>query len=164
MTTVSGKKDAAAIIASASRAPKPPPISFQNDDKKAVWCETQWTSLSLQAKRLDLPSLPYFDPETMLLSKEINHKLWAQLVGEEPHSAFFSFFSHHHLLLLTAMQGRLWDYLGPDRAPYAAPVMVEGGEVKWHSFLNRDKGIEVEVYGNIVDAFMSNAHRPGHYG
>jgi len=139
MTTISGKKDAAAIIASASRATRPPPVSFQNDNKKAVWCETQWANLSLQAKRLELPSLPYFDPETMLLSKEINHKLWAQL-------------------------GRLWDYLGPDKAPYAAPVMVEGGEVKWHSFLNRDKGMEVEVYGTVVDAFMSNAHRPGHYG
>ncbi|KIW77107.1 hypothetical protein Z517_09553 [Fonsecaea pedrosoi CBS 271.37] len=58
---------------------------------------------------------------TMLLSKQINHKLCSQLK-------------------------RLWDYLGPDKAPFATPIMIEGGEVKWHSFLNRDKGDEAEIY------------------
>lgn len=75
-------KDAASIIAAASRPSKPAPqhTSFKNDDKKTVWCETQWTNLSIQAKKLDMPTLPYFDPETMLLSKEVNRKLWNQLV------------------------------------------------------------------------------------
>ena len=39
--------------------------------------------------------------------------------------------------------------------------MVEGGEVKWHSFINRDKGDEAEIFSNAVDAFMSGAKRPG---
>ena len=62
-----------------------------------------------------------------------------------------------------ALQERLWDNLGPDKAPYASPTMLEGGEVKWHSFLPGDKGKEVEVYANIIDAFMSDVVRPGHY-
>ncbi|KAI1624357.1 hypothetical protein EDD37DRAFT_630843, partial [Exophiala viscosa] len=49
------------------------------------------------------------------------------------------------------------------KAPYASPLMVEGGQVTWHSFLPGDKGNEVEVFANIVDAFMSGAPRPGHY-
>jgi hypothetical protein len=57
----------------------------------------------------------------------------------------------------------LWDFLGPEKAPYATPVMAEGGEVKWHSFLRDDKGEEAEIYDNFVDAFMSSAPRPGHY-
>ncbi|KIV87138.1 hypothetical protein PV11_02706 [Exophiala sideris] len=139
MSTTREKKDAASIIASASRRTnKPAPTSFKNDDKKLVWCETTWTNLSHQAKRLGLSTLPYFDPETMLLSKEVNHKLWLQME-------------------------RLWDSLGPDKAPYASPLMVEGGQVNWHSFLPGDKGAEVEVFANIVDAFMSGAPRPGHY-
>ncbi|KIW54822.1 hypothetical protein PV05_07156 [Exophiala xenobiotica] len=138
-TPSAAKKDAAAIIASASRHNKiSAPPSFKNDNHKVVWCETLWTNLSHQAKRLGLPAVPYFDPETMLLSKDVNRKLWIQLE-------------------------RLWDNLGPDKAPYASPTMLEGGEVKWHSFLPGDKGKEVEVYANIVDAFMSSAVRPGHY-
>ncbi|KAK6380679.1 uncharacterized protein PV06_09841 [Exophiala oligosperma] len=135
-----GKRDAASIIASASRPTRHSSTtkSYRNDDRRGLWCETQWTNLSQQAKTLGLPVLPYFDPETMLLSKEINHKLWIQLE-------------------------RLWDYLGPEKAPYASPIMIEGGEVKWHSFLPGDKGDEVEVYSNIVDKFMSGAPRPGHY-
>lgn len=160
MSTGSGKRDAAAIIAAASRPAKSQPISFQNDNKKAVWCETQWTNLSLQAKKLELPSLPYFDPETMLLSKEINHELWSQLVRVALLWAACLCIASS----LTTVQERLWDNLGPDKAPYAAPCMIKGGEVKWYSFLARDKGAEVEVYGNAVDAFMSGAHRPGHYG
>jgi hypothetical protein len=41
--------------------------------------------------------------------------------------------------------------------------MAEGGEVKWHSFLNGDKGDEAEIYTNAVDAFMSRSMKPGHY-
>ncbi|KAG9770173.1 hypothetical protein KCU88_g6689, partial [Aureobasidium melanogenum] len=131
-------KDAASIIAAASRPSKPAPqhTSFKNDDKKTVWCETQWTNLSIQAKKLDMPTLPYFDPETMLLSKEVNRKLWNQL-------------------------SKLWNYLGPDRAPYATPILHPGGEVKWHSFLDGDLGSEAEIYDDAVDAFMSDAPRPG---
>lgn len=41
--------------------------------------------------------------------------------------------------------------------------MVEGGEVKWHSFLHGDKGDEAEIYDRAVDAFMSRAKKPGEY-
>lgn len=81
---MSAKKDAASIIANASRHTKPlgPQHSFADDTaRKAIWCDTQWTNLSLQAKKLELPTLPYFDPDSMLLSKEVNAKLWGQLVG-----------------------------------------------------------------------------------
>src|SRR5690348_3511002 len=80
MSSTSGKKDAAAIIAAASRHKNPPPQPPKTDAGKKVWCDTQWTNLSMQAKKLELPTLPYFDPDTMLLSKEINHKLWNQVV------------------------------------------------------------------------------------
>lgn len=81
-TLMSAKKDAAAIIASASRHRAPPATSYHDHPAKDVWCETQWTNLSMQAKKLELPEFPYFDPDTMLLSKEVNHKLWDQLVRE----------------------------------------------------------------------------------
>jgi len=74
----------------------------------------------------------------MLLSKEVNEKLWLQLE-------------------------RLWDYLGPEKAPFATPVMAKGGEVKWHSFLDSDKGEEVEVYDKALDAFMSKNKKPGQF-
>ena len=61
------------------------------------------------------------------------------------------------------MQNRLWDYLGPEKAIYATPIMVEGGEVKWHSFLNGDKGDEAEIYAKAVDAFMSGTKRREEY-
>ena len=48
---------------------------------KELWCETQWTVLSLQAKNHGLAKDPYFDPKTMRLSKEVNMKLWKQLVS-----------------------------------------------------------------------------------
>ena len=57
----------------------------------------------------------------------------------------------------------MWDYLGPEKAPLATPIMAEGGEVKWHSFMNSDKGDEAEIYGNAVDAFMSRNRKPGQY-
>lgn len=80
-------------------------------------CDTQWTNLSCQARRLDLPKEPYFDPKTMLLSKEVNIRLWKQL-------------------------SKLYNVLGPERAPLATPVMVEGGEVKWFSYMEGSKGQE----------------------
>jgi hypothetical protein len=55
--------------------------SSNRDALKLMWCETQWVNLSLQARNLGLPKLPYFDPKTMLLSKEVNVKLWKQLVS-----------------------------------------------------------------------------------
>ncbi|EXJ91740.1 hypothetical protein A1O3_00290 [Capronia epimyces CBS 606.96] len=133
-------KDAASIIAAASRPRKPTThqTSVEADARKTLWCETQWTNLSMQAKRLDMPKLPYFEADTMLLSKDVNRKLWVQLT-------------------------RLWESLGPDRAPYATPILLEGGEVKWHSFINGDKGNEAEIYDNVVDAFMSDSVRPGWY-
>ena len=88
---------------------------------RSVWCETQWTNLSLQAKKLGMPKLPYFDPKTMLLSKEVNYKMWKQLL-------------------------KLYDFLGPEKAPLATPVMLDGGEVEWHSFLDEDRGIKAEIY------------------
>jgi hypothetical protein len=56
----------------------------QSSAAKALWCNTQWTNLTMQAKKFDLPMLPYFDPKTGLLSKDVNHKLWSQIVSQ-PH-------------------------------------------------------------------------------
>jgi hypothetical protein len=55
----------------------------------------------------------------MLLSKEVNVRLWKQL-------------------------GKLYNILGPERAPFATPVMVEGGEVKWRSYMDGSRGQEGE--------------------
>ncbi|KIW92652.1 uncharacterized protein Z519_06499 [Cladophialophora bantiana CBS 173.52] len=142
-TSTSTRKTAGDIIASASRPSKSVHAGSQeehrNDYRKKLWCETQWTNLSMQAKKThELPTLPYFDPETMLLSKEVNARLWGQL-------------------------NRLWDYLGPERAPYATPIMAEGGEVKWHSFLNGSQGDEAEIFDKELDAFMSRSRKPGEY-
>ena len=92
---------------------------------RAVWCETQWTNLSLQAKRLGMPKLPYFDTKTMLLSKEVNYNMWKQLL-------------------------KLYDFLGAEKAPLATPTMLEGGEVQWHSFLNEDRGIKADIYDKTL--------------
>ena len=54
----------------------------QSSSAKFVWCNTQWANLTMQAKKFELPTLPYFDPKTGMLSKEVNHKLWAQIVGQ----------------------------------------------------------------------------------
>jgi hypothetical protein len=51
-----------------------------DDVGRRIWTETQWVNLSRQARDLGLPKLPYFDAETMVLSKEVNRKLWRQLV------------------------------------------------------------------------------------
>jgi hypothetical protein len=88
---------------------------------RAVWCESQWTNLSFQAKKLGMPKLPYFDTKTMLLSKEVNYRMWKQLL-------------------------KLYNFLGPEKAPLATPLMLEGGEVEWHSYLDGDKGIKAEIY------------------
>lgn len=50
------------------------------DPVKKAWCQTQWTSLSLQATKLGLPDV-YFDNSTALLDKLTNKKLWTLLVG-----------------------------------------------------------------------------------
>jgi len=75
----------------------------------------------MQAKNHGLPTLPYFDPKTGLLSRDVNHKLWAQIE-------------------------KLYAHLGPEKAPFATPIMIEGGAVEWHSFLGEDKGRIVEIY------------------
>jgi hypothetical protein len=54
----------------------------QSSSAKSLWCNTQWANLTLQAKKFDLPTLPYFDPKTGLLSKDVNHKLWSQIVSQ----------------------------------------------------------------------------------
>jgi hypothetical protein len=41
--------------------------------------------------------------------------------------------------------------------------MKEGGVVKWHSFLNGDRGDEAEIYDSAVDAFMSDAKSRGEF-
>ena len=40
------------------------------------------------------------------------------------------------------LQLRLYDHLGAEQAPFATPLMVEGGEVKWYSYLGESKGQE----------------------
>jgi len=63
----------------------------QSKRTKAIWCTTQWTNLSLQAKNHGLPMLPYFVEETGLLSKEVNETLWKQVVsaGEREITQFY---------------------------------------------------------------------------
>lgn len=53
----------------------------EEDIGRRIWTETQWVNLTKQAIDLGLPKLPYFDPQTMLLSKEVNKNLWRQLVS-----------------------------------------------------------------------------------
>jgi hypothetical protein len=62
-------------------APSDVTSDAQNKRTKAIWCATQWTNLSLQAKNHRLPTLPYFVKETGLLSKEVNEMLWKQVVS-----------------------------------------------------------------------------------
>lgn len=52
------------------------------DIARRIWCQTTWVNLSKQAIDLGLPKLPYFDPKTMILSKEVNSNLWSQLVNQ----------------------------------------------------------------------------------
>ena len=63
---------------------------------RKMWLELTWANLSIQATNLGLPSDTFFDTTTMLLSREINAKLWKQLVS------LFSFSS-------------TWRYLGGRR-------------------------------------------------
>jgi hypothetical protein len=44
--------------------------------------------------------------------------------------------------LTRMLQLKLYRVLGPEKAPYATPVMVEGGELKWFSYLGESKGQE----------------------
>lgn len=57
----------------------------------------------------------------------------------------------------------MFDYLGPEKATLATPVMGEKGVVKWHSFIGEDRGDEAEVYDTVVDKFMSGAKGRGEY-
>jgi hypothetical protein len=103
-------KTAADIIASASRHTKPPVQrpNYAADPQKALWCNTQWANLSIQAKKLiKLPTLPYFDEETMLLSREVNHVLWDQLVSL--YSRCSVVFWGHVFVLLAGLR---WSYTG----------------------------------------------------
>lgn len=55
------------------------------DPAKKIWCQTQWTSLSHQARQLGMEDkgdvTSFFDPKTMLLDKLSNKKLWQLTVG-----------------------------------------------------------------------------------
>jgi len=48
-------------------------------------------------------------------------------------------------------QLRLYDHLGAEQAPYATPLMIEGGEVKWYSYLGESKGEEGKRYRHMQD-------------
>ena len=106
--------------------------STKKDPSKWMWCETQWTNLSLQAKNLGLSKLPYFDPETMILSKEVNARLWKQLVSHK-------IFGHGlHKVLMSPTQVKLYSHLGREQAPYASPLLIDIGpkkppELTWYS-------------------------------
>jgi hypothetical protein len=69
------KSDAASVAESTFSNLSP------EDTGRKVWCETIWANLSKQAIDHDLPRIQYFDTKTMLLSKEVNKKLWSQVVG-----------------------------------------------------------------------------------
>jgi len=85
------------------------------DPLKRVWCQTQWTNLSYQAQKEGLPDV-FFDKETMLLDKLTNKKLWQ-------------------------LMNRLYNLLGPEKAPFAHPVMLAGGTVEWHNYADGCKGV-----------------------
>ncbi|KAK5079478.1 hypothetical protein LTR70_009379 [Exophiala xenobiotica] len=86
---------------------------------KRAWCQTQWTNLSFQAEKVGLPDV-YFDNDTRLLDKTTNRKLWQ-------------------------LMNRLYDLLGPEKAPYAYPVMLGGGSVEWHNYADGCKGVVAEI-------------------
>lgn len=52
------------------------------DPVKKAWCQTQWTNLSHQARKIYTDDY-YFDLKTMLLDKTTNKKLWQLTVGHE---------------------------------------------------------------------------------
>jgi len=91
---------------------------IKNPVKKA-WCQTQWTNLSFQAEKLGLPDV-FFDNDTRLLDKTTNRKLWQ-------------------------LMNNLFNLLGPEKAPYAYPVMLEGGSVEWHNYADGCKGVVAEI-------------------
>lgn len=45
-------------------------------------------------------------------------------------------------MLIGMRQVRLYKALGPEKAPYATPKMIEGGEVKWYSYEGESRGQE----------------------
>lgn len=47
------------------------------------------------------------------------------------------------------MQNRLYNVLGPEKAPYAHPVMLEGGRVEWHNYADECKGIVGEFSSTV---------------
>ena len=82
---MSTTKSAASIIESASRpSPAAARSAAASTSLKRMWCETVWANLSAQAKALELPLEPYFDPENHLLDKEVNKRLWTQVVSVAP--------------------------------------------------------------------------------
>lgn len=102
------------------------------DPVKKAWCQSQWTNLSFQAERLGLPDV-YFDKNTMLLDKTTNKKLW---------------------LLLN----RLYNLLGPEKAPFAHPVMLEGGSVEWHNYADECKGVVGMIAMSLESYRAANLH------
>ena len=89
------------------------------DPVKKSWCQTQWTNLSFQAETKGLPDV-YFDSDTRLLDKTTNKGLWQLL-------------------------NRLYNLLGPARAPFAHPVMLEGGKIEWHNYADGCRGVIAEI-------------------
>ncbi|KAK4950512.1 hypothetical protein LTR66_013961 [Elasticomyces elasticus] len=89
------------------------------DPVKKAWCQTQWTNLSLQARKLEMPEV-YFDKHTNMLNKIQNKPLWQLL-------------------------NRLYNLLGPEKAPFATPVMHEGGRIEWHNYADECKGVVAEI-------------------
>jgi hypothetical protein len=73
-------EDSASVRSSEDSSTSTKTASKTDDIVRKVWTEAQWVNLSRQAKDLGLPTLSFFDPATMLLSKEVNWKLWNQLV------------------------------------------------------------------------------------
>jgi hypothetical protein len=47
--------------------------------------------------------------------------------------------------LTSINQLRLYHVLGPEKAHLATPIMVEGGEVKWYSYIGESKGQEGKI-------------------
>lgn len=115
------------------------------DPVKKAWCQTQWTTLSAQARALDLP-IDYFDSRTMLLDKLTNKTLWQLLVGlrifANVHAQRLPWSrSTRSLICYSSLQNRLYNLLGPDKAPFAYPKMLEGGKVEWHNYADECKGV-----------------------
>ena len=55
------------------------------------------------------------------------------------------------LVLTGGIQVRLYKELGPAKAPYATPVMIEGGEIKWFDYCEENKGQEGACFLPVCD-------------